>query len=128
MIAHNTEDILRELDRTPGGPVQFEDPRTHERYVVIPQETYLRVRPLLEPKASNGDELVEWNDEKNQRRWKLVDKQIAQTLTVDEAVELEDLQRQLLAYRQRVAPLPLDDVRKLHAELLAKAAMAEGHR
>jgi len=128
MVAQNFDEIIRELDLTPASPVTFEHPRTHARYVLIPQAAYQRVQPLLEPaKPVNGDE-VEWNEEKNARRWALVDKEIAQTLSVDEAIELESLQQELLAYRQRVAPLPMEGLRELHAELLEKAARAERRR
>jgi hypothetical protein len=128
MVAQTTDDLLRELDRAQGGPVEFVDPRNHARYVMIPQETYQRVQPLLTPaKPINGDS-VEWNQEKNSRRWALVDKEIAGTLSVEEAIELESLQQQMLAYRQRVAPLPMDRLRELHAQLLEKAARAEGRR
>src|SRR6266436_4567912 len=100
MVAHTTDDILRELDRTQGGPVQFEDPRSHARYVVIRQEAYQRVRPLLEQptKPSNGEGATEWNDEKNKRRYDLIDKEIGGTITLEEAIELERLQQELYAY------------------------------
>ena len=41
-------------------------------------------------------------------------------------VELEALTRQLRRYVNKVAPLPLEATRKLHEELLAKAANARG--
>ena len=54
---------------------------------------------------------TEWNDTKNRRRCELVDKEIDGTITSDEQSELDELQAQMLAYRRKVAPLPLDDVR-----------------
>ena len=67
----------------------------------------------------NGDSA--WTEEKNARRCLLIDREIDGTLTPAEAVELNRLQREMLEHRRRVAPLPLDDARKLHQELLAKA-------
>ena len=71
--------------------------------------------------ASNGSA---WTEEKNARRCLLIDREIDGTLTPAEAVELNRLQREMLEHRRRVAPLPLDDARKLHQELLAKAQRA----
>jgi hypothetical protein len=69
---------------------------------------------------ANGDET--WTEAKNQRRCDLIDRKYAGSLTPPEAVELAQLQEQMLRYRQRVAPLPLEDARRLHQELLTKAA------
>jgi hypothetical protein len=74
--------------------------------------------------ASNGDNA--WTKEKNARRCDLIDRKYAgQPLTPAEALELAQLQEQMLRYRQRVAPLPLEDARRLHQELLDKAARAQ---
>ena len=54
----------------------------------------------------------------------MIDREIDGRLTPPEAVELKRLQAEMLRHRQKVAPLPLDDARKLHEELLAKAAQA----
>jgi hypothetical protein len=43
-------------------------------------------------------------------------------LTADEAMELARLQDEMLRHRQRVAPPPLEDARRLHQELLNRAA------
>jgi len=69
--------------------------------------------------ASSGD--GEWTDAKNARRCALVDKKIDGTLSTDEVRELADLQQQMLRYRDRVAPLPLEYARQLHQELLKKS-------
>jgi hypothetical protein len=69
---------------------------------------------------TNGDEA--WTEAKNQRRCDLIDRKYAGGLTPPEAVELAQLQEQMLRYRQRVAPLPLEDARRLHQELLNRAA------
>ncbi len=62
-----------------------------------------------------------WSESKNARRCALIDKEIDGTLSAGEAVELHLLQREMLAHRRKVAPLPLAEGRKLRQELLAKA-------
>jgi hypothetical protein len=75
------------------------------------------------PKSVRGDSTAEeWTEKKNNRRCDLIDREIDGTLTPVEAVELQELQEEMLRYRHRVAPLPLEDARKLHQELLARAA------
>ena len=69
---------------------------------------------------ANGNE--PWTEAKNQRRCDLIDRKYAQGLTPAEAVELAQLQDEMLRHRQRVAPLPLEDARRLHQELLQRAA------
>lgn len=59
-----------------------------------------------------------WTDQKNRRRCELIDKEIDETLSETEAKELEVLQSEMLAYRQKVAPLPLDKVRAIRQELM----------
>jgi hypothetical protein len=63
-----------------------------------------------------------WNAAKDARRCELIDREIAGTLTTDEAAELRALQAAMLHYRRQVAPLPIDEARRLHRELLTKAA------
>ena len=63
----------------------------------------------------------EWTDKKNDRRCELIDKDIEGTLRPFESRELELLQRQMLAYRRKKAPLPLKEAQILHQELLKKA-------
>jgi hypothetical protein len=67
------------------------------------------------------DEHSAWSEAKNARRCALIDKEIDGTLSAGEAVELHWLQREMLAHRRKVAPLPLAEARKLRQELLAKA-------
>jgi hypothetical protein len=68
--------------------------------------------------SANADE---WTDSKNARRADLIKRKHASGLESAELVELAGLQAAMVRYRQSVAPLPLDDARKLHEELLAKA-------
>ncbi len=62
----------------------------------------------------------EWSDEKNERRCNLIDKEITGAITVEERIELNQLQRQAMAYRDRMAPLPMAGAVRLHAELVGK--------
>jgi hypothetical protein len=74
------------------------------------------------PPGGAGDGAPEeWTEAKNDRRCDLIDREIAGTLTPEEAVELQRLQGEMLRHRRRTAPLPLDDARRLHQELLSKA-------
>ena len=61
-----------------------------------------------------------WSEERNARRCDLIDKEIEGTLSEEERIELNQLQRHALEYRNRVAPLPTKGARKLHAQLLEK--------
>lgn len=79
------------------------------------------VIPPPRPTDRTPPEPGDWTEIKNSRRCDLIDRKYAGTLTPAEAVELSGLQAEMLRYRQRVAPLPLEDARRLHQELLAKA-------
>lgn len=65
-----------------------------------------------------------WTEAKNKRRCELVDSEIDGTLSSSEKLELQRLQAEMLACRRELAPLPLDEVRKLHQALIRKAAKA----
>lgn len=64
----------------------------------------------------------DWDAPKDTRRCALIDREIAGTLTAEEAAELGALQAAMLRNRRRLAPLPLDEARRLHQDLLKKAA------
>ncbi len=78
------------------------------------------VPPLKTMNGSAGEE--EWTDAKNARRADLIKQKHAGGLAPAELLELAGLQDAMLRYRQKVAPLPLDDARRLHQDLLARAA------
>lgn len=80
-----------------------------------------RITPVNAAAADMRQEGAVWNELKNARRCELVDREIKGTLLPDEAAELSVLQQQMLAERRRLAPVPLDDLRRLHQKLLAKA-------
>jgi hypothetical protein len=104
--------FFRTLHRTEEGSVVELDGHAVARLLPVTRE---------EPKPAGGEE---WTDAKNARRCGLIDKEIAGTLSPAEAQELDRLQRDMLAYRDRVAPWPLAEARRLHQELLHKAAAA----
>jgi hypothetical protein len=60
-----------------------------------------------------------WTEAKNQRRCDLIDRKYSASLTPIETRELARLQAQMLRYSQRVAPLPIEDARRLYQEVLA---------
>jgi hypothetical protein len=83
---------------------------------------------LPPPKATNGTTEA-WTDAKNNRRCDLIDREFdGPSLTPAEVVELAGLQEEMLRYRQRVAPLPIEDARRLHHELLARVAAQESRQ
>lgn len=122
MVAKTTDEILRELDRTNGGPVQFEDPRTHARYVLIPHETYRYVSPLLRTPQTRNVASVHWTDAKNNRRLALIKKQVAGSLSADEKSLLDQLQDEFYQNREQVAPLPTAMLQLIEEALERRAA------
>lgn len=105
----------RALDEHAGEPIIVVDPDRHQRYILI-AETDVRVRDLLG--AANGD--VAWTSEKEARRRELIDKDITNTITADERVELAMLDQEGNAHYDAVAPRPIEGARRLHQELLEK--------
>jgi hypothetical protein len=85
--------------------------------VELRQDLLTEINRSLETEARNDGE---WNDAKNARRCELIDKEVDGRLTRAEQVELELLQRQATAYRDRVAPPPMEGARQLHQQLRAK--------
>ena len=77
---------------------------------------------LVPPPKTATVNKEDWTREKNDRRCYLIDKKYGAGLNAAEEAELAFLQDEAVRYRQRVAPLPLDHVRKLHQELLELAA------
>jgi predicted nuclease with RNAse H fold len=75
------------------------------------------------PTTTNGTAAYpgDWTEAKNSRRCELIDRKYASALTPKEGAELAGLQEEMLRYRQRVAPLPLEGARRLHQDLLAIA-------
>jgi hypothetical protein len=80
-----------------------------------------RITPVNAAPPDKRSDGTGWSDLKNARRCELVDREIEGTLLPDDAAELAALQQQMLAERRRLAPVPLNDLRRLHQELLARA-------
>jgi len=109
MIAKLSNDLLLELDRRGDRPLAVEDPRNNRLYWLVADEQ--SARQVL-------DDSDEWSDKKNARRFTLIDKEIDGSLTPAESVELNRLQAQIDDFLRRVAPLPITETRKLHAQLV----------
>ncbi len=80
-------------------------------------------KPLGQFLPTGGGE-PEWNEAKTARRYELIDRDLAGTITGDESLELELLQDVLQRHVERTSPLPIEYARKLYGELLVKAGAA----
>lgn len=78
------------------------------------------ITPSSETTKENLKTQETWTDRKNARRCELIDKRIQGTITDAELLELERLQQQMREYVDKLAPLDLDNARRLHKELLEK--------
>ncbi|HEV3385531.1 MAG TPA: hypothetical protein VG097_12005 [Gemmata sp.] len=61
-----------------------------------------------------------WTEVKNQRRCDLINRKYSRGLNPEETVELAHLQEQMLSYRDRVAPLPIEAARRLYQKILTE--------
>jgi hypothetical protein len=77
---------------------------------------------VIPPPRSPVQARGQWTDEKNRRRCELIDRKYDSGLDAAEEAELVLLQDEMQRHVDRVAPLPLDEARRLHQELLRKAA------
>lgn len=111
-----TQEQRAAINDHPGEPVYVVDPDHQQTYVLLTSDDYQRVRVLLETPVDDSI----WSDSLNDRRCELIDKDIAQTISVDERVELAVLERQAAAYFDKIAPPPMAGVKELHQELLNK--------
>ena len=84
-------------------------------------QTMVRVTPVNGQRNGACEVKGPWTEAKNARRSALIDREIDGTLTREEAAELAVLQQHMLRERRRLAPVPLDDLRRLHQDLLKKA-------
>ncbi len=120
MAARTTDELLRELDRTPGGPVELEDPRNGAKYVLISHEAYCRIRPFLNLPQPRDDSPVDWTDRKDVRRLALIERDITGELSPEEKEQLERLQDEFYRYREQIAPLPSPAILELIKEALER--------
>ena len=80
----------------------------------------------LRTASGDGPNDGDWSDELNERRIELIDKDIQGNITSQERAELAELQSKAVAYRDRVAPLPIEGARRLHQQLLEMKRQREG--
>lgn len=121
MIASISEEQARELDRYGDRPLPLEDPRNHRLYLLVAADKFAVLPQSPSAAASDGRD-EEWNNEKNSRRFALIEREIAGTILPDEIVELARLQQQLDAHLNRIAPLPIRELEELHGRLLQRVA------
>jgi arylsulfatase A-like enzyme len=86
--------------------------------ITLNGHAFVHVLPVGTNTGSAATEDGAWTDAKNSRRCDLIDKEIEGTIAPEEVREVYALQQEMLRYRRRVAPLPLEDARRLHQELL----------
>jgi hypothetical protein len=110
--------ILTALSRETGKPI----PALVDEALEALQERTPRAPINGHAPTSRAPSESAWTEHKNQRRCHLVDKDIDGTISLAEKGELEQLQAEMFAYRRHVAPLPLDDLRTLHQQLLHHAS------
>ena len=104
-------DLVQELERSGDRPLRVENPRNHKVYVIIPEEKYEFAGSTIE--EGNGG----WTEAMNRRRFALIDKEIAGTLSAAESDELGRLQAEVDDFLRRAAPLPIAAARTLHDQL-----------
>ncbi len=115
-MSHPDEDSLRELSEQIG---QLSD--VHASTVLLTSATELN-----EFGGDDSSDVAGWSDELNERRIELIDKDIQGSLSTEERVELAELQRKATAYRDRIAPLPIEGAKRLHQHLLEVKRQREG--
>lgn len=69
---------------------------------------------------SDADRSTEWTEKKNARRCELIVKELAESISKTELVELHRLQSEALLHRKQVAPLPMDGVSRLLKQLVER--------
>jgi len=134
-LGHQLTPELQHALHASQSELEVVDPSTNRHYVIVAKERWLE-RTTVDQAAVDDhggcgrdcDSGDLWTEDKNRRRAELVDRQIAGMLTSDEEAELQVLQQQMRAYRDKVAPLPLEDTRQLHAQLMEKAGRAQARK
>ena len=115
VTSHPDEDHLRGLSELIGQILQ-------------PHSFTLVLTKAVEDQSGSGDgpNDGDWSDELNERRIELIDKDIQGNITTEERVELAELQRKAVAYRDLIAPLPIEGARRLHQYLVEMKRQQEG--
>lgn len=78
---------------------------------------------LKRPVTSMPDR--KWTPELNDRRCDLIDREFAAGLPAEEEIELADLTEEMERFIDRVAPIPLDEIRHEHRRLVELASRTE---
>lgn len=92
---------------------------TYENGMLKPQEPLeLAEGAQVQVTINSPAPASSWSEQGEIRRRELIDKDIQGTLTADEFIELERLDRLANDYFDEVAPPPLDGARRLHDRLL----------
>lgn len=108
-------DLVAALLRNGNRPLPVEDPQSHRKYLIVPADEG------SEPEPAGVENHGEWSEAKNVRRFELIDKQLAGSISSREAIELATLQREIDRFLARVAPLPIAAARQLHQQLMSLA-------
>ena len=94
-------------------------PAIYEDGMLKPQQPLeLAEGAMVQVTIHSSAPTTSWTDEGENRRRALIDKDIQGTITADELIELESLDRLANEYFDNVAPPPMDGARRLHDRLL----------
>jgi hypothetical protein len=120
MTVQLTRRTLEQLQHGDRSAVVVQDPRTKQKFVVLPQDTFNRARVLFEYLATQSNaepsataEADAWSDADNARRVALINKKYDAQLTRAEERELDALRERAYRHRERVAPVRNDVLRLL---------------
>jgi len=113
------------IDRQPDAVKAFFESLTLTPEGSVVEMNGQAVARVLPAEVEAPHDVSEWAPKLNHRRCDLIDKKFADGLTPAEERELATLTAGMRRFIDRVAPLPLEHVRKLHQELLEKAEAAE---
>jgi hypothetical protein len=104
-----TQQQLDALERGQREAVLVRNERTRKEYALISKASFAKLQPLLRAVAQSqnggsGENGKTWTEDKNARRFALINKQIDDKLTRSETRELELLQSELDRYLEHAAP------------------------
>ena len=111
-----TQEQRQAIDEHNGNPVYVVDKDREQVFVLLSSDDYQRIKPLLDPSHTDSA----WSDEKNARRCKLIDKDLANAITAEERIELAVLEQQAAEHFDKIAPPPMEGADRLYQELLEK--------
>lgn len=117
-----TAEQRKAIDKSTGAPVYLVDAENKETFVLLREKDFRRIRPLGEEGngAHEAEELIDWTEAKDERRYELIKKDIARKITPTEAEELAQLDLEAEKHFDRIAPLPMKGAQRLYRELLGR--------